>query len=139
MKAKKPTQTQLQEYEEWVSECPPEMQATARKWHPFTCYRDVGNPHTHYVISSYGLMPAEADRKTVRVTLLHGADSTLPGVSVFGVEVEHLVACNCTEWEMPTEEQCEHMREHFAALQRARACAPKKKSTPGTPPGSTTH
>jgi hypothetical protein len=136
MRAKKPTAAQLKEFEDWCAECPPEMQATARKWHPFTCYRDAENPNTHYVIASYGLMPP-GDRKAVLVTVLHGADSTLPGVSVFGVQVEHLKPCGCTKWDMPTEEQVEHMREHFAALHRARACAPNK-SSPGTPPGSTT-
>jgi hypothetical protein len=86
------------------------------------------------VITLYGFT---RDKTPLLLTLLHGADSTLPGVSVFGMSPENIAVCGCMQWQTATDEQMVHMREHFNALERARALAPTE-STPSPAPGSTT-
>jgi hypothetical protein len=125
----KPTAEELLQHERWIEECPPDVQVTARRWHPFTCYRDAGNlQHTHYMIVSYALLPADAG-PYVKVSVLHGADSALPSVRAFGIDPRTLAVCGCGEWQLPTAEQVKLMDRHFDCLERARALAPKKPAT----------
>jgi len=45
------------------------------------------------------------------VNIVHGADSSLPGVGVVGVSVRDLIPCNCGHWREATEAQAKHTRE----------------------------
>jgi hypothetical protein len=114
------------EQEAEIGKLPPHVQAVARRLRPTTCYREKTNPHTHYVIHSYG---SSAAHDRVALKLAHGADSTLPGVLVGGIDPDSVFVCNCGDWQVPTAAQLEAMDEHFKALDRARALAPRK--TPG--------
>lgn len=113
------------ELEEWLQDKSPAVQAAARKRPPYGCYRDSMNPRAHYVITGYG---EPHDGSAVTVALAHGADSFLPGVGTAGFDPEQLTECNCGHWQQPTDEQIEAMKEHFAALERARALAPKRST-----------
>jgi len=67
------------------------------------CYRSTENPRHHYRIYSYN--------ENLTVTLIHGDDSSLPGVNTFGQPAEQLIACDCGKWEWPTEENIARTRE----------------------------
>lgn len=109
--------------EEWCHGRPAQIAAAAHKFPPFFCYRAKDNPRQHYIIHSF---TEEGVGKPVRCQIIHGADSTLPGVQVFGVDPESLVLCGCERWQKPTPEQVEAMREHVAALEKARSLSPKR-------------
>lgn len=114
------------DFEEWLKDKSPAVQEAARKYPPLGCYRDKRNYNGHYIVTGYG---EPLDGSAVTVALQHGADSYLPGVSTAGFDPEQLVACNCGWWQQPTDEQLKAMKEHFAALERARALAPKRSTT----------
>lgn len=84
--------------------------AVARRYPPWRCYRSMENPHYHYAIASY-----DHDQETGGITLLlvHGSDSTLPGVKTFGQAWSQLLPCNCGKWEMPTPEQIQETHEYL--------------------------
>lgn len=96
------------EQEAWIAQRPPRVQAVARRYPGFrggklVCYRSTQNPRFHYTIYSIG-EPEDPDAPCT-LTLIHGADSTLPGVSTFGQPPEQLIECGCGHWEWPTAEQ----------------------------------
>jgi hypothetical protein len=66
------------------------------------CYRSNKNPLYHYTIRSYD---DDKPRGVVTVTLIHGSDSTLPGVATFGQDPAQLLPCGCGRWEWPTAAQ----------------------------------
>jgi hypothetical protein len=66
------------------------------------CYRSNKNPLYHYTIRSYD---DDKPRGVVTVTLIHGSDSTLPGVATFGQDAAQLLPCGCGRWEWPTAAQ----------------------------------
>jgi hypothetical protein len=72
---------------------------------PATCYRMKGNDG-HYRIKG---LDADADGH-VTVQLIHGRDSYMPGVFVYGVETDELQRCACGRWEKPLPEQIEETK-----------------------------
>lgn len=86
----------LASYTAWADKLPPAAREVALRLRPNTCYRSTENPG-HYVIYSV------SNEGTVK--LIHGADSYMPGFSVFGVDPQTLTECDCKLWELPTEAQ----------------------------------
>jgi hypothetical protein len=80
----------------WLEGRPPIIQKMAKLCPP-NCYR--GERRGHYRLYSYN--------ENGTVTLLHGKDSFLPGIVVFGVDPATLVACGCGKWDEATEAQAE--------------------------------
>lgn len=105
------------EWNQWVSERPVAIQEVARRWPGWhdgqlVCYRSTQNVLYHYTLYAYDEGPAG-----VTVRLIHGADSTLPGVMTFGQPLDQLVPCDCGRWKYPTPAQAEATR---ARLERYR-------------------
>ena len=100
-----------QELEDWLATRPPAVAAVARRFPPTTCYRSTEN-RGHYLIGSY----EEPKCGGVTVKLIHGADSFLPGIVVFGVDPETLISCDCGEWNWPTPEQTLEIREQIERM-----------------------
>jgi hypothetical protein len=92
------------------------IQETARKYPAYQCYRSTKNARCHYLIGTY-YAPQEGG--AIRVVLVHGRDSTLPGVKTFGEEPEQLVVCNCGAWGWPTPEQVEERKRLIEAERHA--------------------
>ena len=95
------TPEQEQALEEFLQELPEDTQRIARIYPPTICYKSKQSPRYHYMILSYSDKPEGPDG-AVTVTLIHGADSSLPGVATFGQEPEQLIVCDCGKWEPPT-------------------------------------
>jgi hypothetical protein len=112
-----------EEFEEWLGEMPEGARVVARLFPP-DCYRELGSrsQRTHYGLVSYD---EHKDTGAIHLTLQHGSDSHLPGVTVFGAEPANFVRCGCGKWRHATPAQLTAMREHFEALERARALARK--------------
>ncbi len=101
-----------------------------------TCYRLSGAPG-HYRIVDYdrtlsnppgvcsccGEAFQRQDGTSPTVALLHGADSSLPGIGVVGVSMSNLVPCNCGQWREATEAQLR------ASLARLRPPAAERHRT----------
>lgn len=83
----------------WIEDMPPEIAAVARAYPMTTCYRSSEDPKWHYVIQGYD---QDKEGGAITVTLVHGSDSTLPGVCTFGQAIEQLIKCDCGKWEGPT-------------------------------------
>lgn len=66
------------------------------------CYRSTENPRYHYIIYSYF--------NDLTVTLVHGADSTLPGVGTFGQPYAQLRHCGCGRWRHASAEQAQQTK-----------------------------
>jgi hypothetical protein len=49
----------------------------------------------------------EDKKAPVTVKILHGADSFLPGMLVFGHPPEDLVRCGCGKWQEPTQDEAD--------------------------------
>lgn len=104
-------------FEAWIASRPPLVQAAIRAYDPLVCYRSSEN-RGHYVIYSF----EEHGENLVTVSLIHGTDSYLPGVRVFGVSLVTLQRCACGQWEYPTAEQTERTRSRIEALAAKRRC-----------------
>ena len=76
------------------------LREAVEKYPPDTCYRDKDNDG-HYILTNTDI----SYEGTITVCILHGRDSYLPGVLVFGVPPTELVRCDCGKWEPPTEHQ----------------------------------
>jgi len=117
----------IAEFRAWVADplqqSEPRIVEITQRYTPLVCYRGVQNTLQHYALHAYEV-PKDPS-KPVTFVLLHGADSMLPGVSVFGVSPEEIVVCACSKWRHATAQQLMHMDVHFKALQRARELAPK--------------
>lgn len=107
----------------FLKKLPPHVAEVVREYPATTCYRSIEN-EGHYWIYSYGEPPTKDGIVTVKI--VHGRDSYLPGVMVFGVQIGSLVKCGCGKWESPTEEQFMerrvHIEEHHEALGRCAGC-----------------
>ena len=95
-----------EEYRRWFEALPPHVQPIASKYPPakdgvLLCYRSTEHARLHYTIRSY----SENPNGTVTVTLVHGSDSSLPGIATFGQDPAQLLVCGCGKWEFPTDEQ----------------------------------
>lgn len=88
------------EAKEWFESRPPQVQAAILETPP-DCYRSLDNPG-HYRLYSY---EEPVNSKEITVKLIHGRDSFLPGVLVFGVDRNSLLRCGCGKWQGPTKEQ----------------------------------
>jgi hypothetical protein len=101
----------------WLSTRPEIIRELFAKCPPWNCYRskEMGTA-AHYSIAAYD------ENGTVRV--IHGRDSFLPGVSVFGVKPETLVACGCGAFKFPTTAQVaktgEKLKARRAELEKRR-------------------
>src|SRR5262245_49869329 len=65
------------------------------------CYRITGDQGGHYRIIRFG---ADTNGE-ITAEVVHGRDSRLAGLAVFGVSLDHLVRCDCGKWKPPTRKQ----------------------------------
>lgn len=102
-----------QHFQEWVAARPPLVRDAIKRFDPRVCYHAIDNAG-HYTIYSF----EEHGEEPVTVSLIHGQDSYLPGIRVFGVSLETIKRCGCGMWEYPDQKQVERTRamiEHAAA------------------------
>ncbi len=102
---------------EWFEKLPPESQACVLKYPPELCYRY--EERGHYRVVSYGTPINGAPEGTLPVALrmVHGTDSFMPGLGVFGCDPAKLTPCGCGHWAPATPEQIEVLRRHIAAIE----------------------
>lgn len=84
-----------QALEEWIEARPPAVREVCKRLPPRACLRRRDTKAHHYRILSYGEHPDGS----VTLKLLHGSDSILPGLAVFGVDPAELEVCGCGSWE----------------------------------------
>lgn len=92
-----------------------------------TCYRDA-DPRHHFWIHSYerpgdnracltpGCTHEHHTTDRVTVTIIHGSDSSSPGVATFGVDPTTLHRCDCGRWRWPTDEQIDETKRVVAGV-----------------------
>lgn len=103
MPSEEPTAEQRAEWDAWVAERLPAVRAIAEKFPPWVCLRGTnGRENGHYLVLAY---EEPKDDGPITLKIAHGADSFMPGFSVFGVPAEDLTPCGCGEWAWPSEEQ----------------------------------
>jgi hypothetical protein len=99
------TEEDLKAYEEWVQALPEFARATARSYPTWQCYRSVKSPALHHFkIYSYDYDPNDLT-VPISATVMHGSDSSLPGVAVQQYSLSLLVVCGCGGWKGPTDWQ----------------------------------
>lgn len=91
----------------WVNSRPPKVRKIALAYPATQCYRATDN-RGHYTIYCYSEPRSKYGRVTVK--LIHGQDSYLPGVMVFGVNPKTLIPCDCGKWNPPTIEDCKQRK-----------------------------
>lgn len=96
----------------WAAKRPPKVRAVAEQYPMWNCYRSTKN-RGHYQIGAY--MEPRNPHDPVTVTLVHGTDSFLPGVAVYGQPPDELEPCGCGEWLPPTKEQIAETRAEIEA------------------------
>lgn len=96
-----------EDFERCLAGSPDNIKEAARQYPAYQCYRSADNNRQHYLIGTY-YTPEEGG--AIRVVLIHGSDSTLPGIKSFGEDPAQLVPCNCGAWDWPTREQVEERR-----------------------------
>lgn len=115
-----------------VEEPPPEVTerlAFIERLYPKDqCYRNRGDARHHFKIHSYEVGQThscsepgcthETDPTVVTVTLIHGSDSSLPGVAAMGFDPKILMACGCSKWEFPSDEQVARTRAYIESQRR---------------------
>ncbi len=93
-----------------IGQWAPELRRIAEEHPGVTCHRDLFGGH--YWIQVF--------RDDGHLWLLHGADSTLPGLDDPRVPPDHIVTCDCGRWRAATKEQAAgsraQVREMFRAL-----------------------
>lgn len=101
-----------EEYQKWVRDGLPQHAAKILKFFPTfpQCVRLVGQSG-HFVIHSFN-----GGLEGPTVTIVHGSDSSLPGVGVFGVNLEDVLPCDCGTWKPATAEQIEQSRQYIEAM-----------------------
>lgn len=107
------------EYEEFLANLNPEVREVATKYPllrdgKLACYRSSVAPELHFAIITY-----EPRDRGVEITIVHGRDSTLPGMVIATFNYAHLNPCDCGSWEPPTPEQLERTK---AVLDALRVC-----------------
>lgn len=80
------------EFETWFENQSPQVRKAVKKCPPEPCYKIKGL-EGHYKIRSYVDEPGG-----ICVVLVHGRDSTMPGMGVFGIKIEELKKCGCGAW-----------------------------------------
>lgn len=108
----KPTKEQTA----WINSRPSTVKAVIEKCPPFGCYKSTENKG-HYEIYSY----EEHGGDPITIKIVHGKDSYLPGITVFGVNPNTLVKCDCGEWEPPTELQAQISKDDIEKLKEKNA------------------
>lgn len=108
-----------EQWDAWVAARPAAVAAAMRRYPAWrdgalVCYRSTENPRFHYTIYSL----SEHPDGTVSATLVHGTDSTLPGVRTFGQPLAQLIPCQCGAWLPPTDEQVQRTRQRLATYGR---------------------
>jgi hypothetical protein len=86
-------------WNKWLASRPAKVAKVARIINAFSCYKIDGGGH--YRPNSYG----EGTKGKVYISMVHGRDSFLPGVIVFGVRPGEVTECGCGRWRMPTKAQ----------------------------------
>lgn len=83
----------------WIESLPPAVREVALRYPP-GCYRSVPTPSHllsgHYMLRSYD----EEKSGAVTLKVVHGDDSFLPGVTVFGFDPADLIPCGCGDWSL---------------------------------------
>lgn len=101
--------TEVETLDAWLAAMPPHVALIVRAMPPCdankvpVCYRGKDNPLQHYVIVAY----TEHGDADVMLKVIHGADSTLPGLGVFGVEPDSLVHCGCGRYQPASDDELE--------------------------------
>lgn len=96
-------------YAEWLANLPADVAELARRWPmvqesgELLCYRSRRNGDAHYTIHAYTL--DDLDRPYC--TVVHGADSFLPGIGAFGMPLAELGRCGCGRWAFASAAQLE--------------------------------
>ncbi len=106
-----------EQWDAWLLRRPPAIADAARRYPGWKdgrqcCYRSHQNARYHYTLYSY----SEDRHGRVTCTLVHGADSTLPGVGTFGQPLEQLVPCDCGQWAPASDEQREQTRKRLETM-----------------------
>jgi hypothetical protein len=110
-------------FEAWIASRPARVQAVIRAYPAIdedgepVCYRMTTNATAHMTIRSYD---EPKDDMPVTLTIIHGRDSSLPGVATFGQPPEVLVPCGCGKWRWPTPEQLAATRRKIERRMRRR-------------------
>lgn len=109
---------------EWAATRPERIAEVARKYPPTRCYRSTQNPLFHYTLRSFS-EPTDGKGNPlldhpITCTLVHGSDSTLPGVATFGQDPEQLIDCCCGNWKWPTQKQADETHAFMMARKRER-------------------
>lgn len=90
----------------WLEDLPSNVRGVAEKFPPWNCYKSL-QVRGHYRIYSYDARPLS---EVVLLTMVHGQDSFLPGVAVFGVDPADIELCGCGKWSFPTKAQIDNTR-----------------------------
>lgn len=115
------------DFSKWAATLPPRVRDVAEQYPTWNCYRSTTN-HGHYRIYSYAEPKDES--VDVTLTLVHGRDSFLPGVAVYGQRPGNLAPCGCGLWLPPTDAQTEVTRAHLEAEKAAGKFGKVKCSDP---------
>lgn len=87
------------DWEKWLAgSLPPPIRAVASAMPAWRCYRAKHNVACHYIIQGYEI---DAETGYVRLRLLHGVDSLVPGMVIHSGIPSSLVYCDCGKWEPP--------------------------------------
>jgi hypothetical protein len=122
-----------------------ELGMTTSKHEGYMCYNSCETTDHHFAIMSYDVIIADAQGvdlegappslERIRVTAMHGRDSSSPGIARMGTTLDWLYPCGCGRWEMPTDEQTDAMKRKVAkmgaadfARQQRRALTKKRPS-----------
>lgn len=87
--------------QEWLAERPAAVQEAIAKAPPWIPCYGMKDSEGHYQIHSYD----ENAGQPVTLKLVHGSDSTAPGVAVFGISPDDMIPCGCGGWLWPTPDQ----------------------------------
>ena len=115
-----PTSLQLKELEDFAA-ARPHIADIIRTYTPWHCYRIndlAGDPlrKGHYAIVAW------SDDRTMRI--VHGSDSFMPGLSVFGIQPSDLMVCDCGKFRYATDAQLKRTKRALDAYERTGRHAP---------------
>ena len=96
------------------------------------CYRNREDSRHHFKIHSYDVGKVHqcdepgcthsVDPTRVSVTVIHGSDSSLPGVAAAGFDPQLLMACECGgRWQFPTPQQIAATKAYIEPQRRRRS------------------
>lgn len=95
----------------------------------YMCYRTYERSEHHFAIATYDVL-GDPDGKPVEVHLsvMHGRDSSSPGIIRMGTTLDWLEPCGCGRWEMPTDEQTDAMKRKVAAMGSREAAKAQRRA-----------